>query len=396
MIRKVLLAGVLVFVGFPAVWLGVEHWRGRGQLAEAVRRIEGRGESLDFQGMLPGRVPASSNGMGALIAASQRVVGLSEVMPPSHTVIGPGKAVPGPRMEWWMGSQGTNNWDDLRAVLARNEGPLEGIHAAVARPWRQADLDLSKGFSRMLIPHLAPMKNAVVSLSASALDAAHQGDLAGAVEDLRAMRILEKDMESEPILISQLVRVALGAIANGRVWAVLNAREWNESELAELQGALSSEDFTTAMVRSLEGERAGALYEMRHASSQQLAEIWSGDAMAMALSGGPAPLSVPETVDEAVELAGTFLERLSREILVNVVAPVWRFGWGDQAAAYYLECMDGMLEANRRGMRERSFIPVQQFDLVGRLELRGAGRLRVAFARTSLPALEKEIGRAHV
>ena len=400
MIRKVLLTGFLVFVGLPALWLGVEHWRGRGQLADAIRRIEGRGETLDFQGMLPPRVPASSNGLGALMAASQRVAsqrvaGLAEVMPPAHAMIGPGTAVPGPRMEWWKGVKGTNNWADLRSALVRNEEALDGIHEALAMPWRRAELDLSKGFSRMLIPHLAPMKNAVTSLSASALDAARQGDLAGAVEDLKGMRILEKDLESEPILISQLVRVALGAISNSRVWAVLNARDWNESQLAELQEALPSEDFTTAMVRSLEGERAGALYEMRHASSQQLAEIWGGDAMDMALGRNPAPLSVPETVDEAVEFAGTFLERLSRGILINVVAPIWRFGWGDQAAAHYLECMDGMLEANHRGLRERSFVPVQQFDLIGRLELPGYSRLRGAFARTSLPALERASMKAY-
>jgi hypothetical protein len=395
MIRKVLLTGLVVFVGVPALWLGVEHWRGRGQLAEAIRRIEARGETLDFQGMLPPGVAASSNGMAALMAATQRAVGRAglmppaEVMPPAHTMIGPGTAVPGTRMEWWKGGNGTNNWADLRSVLVRNEEAMDGIHEALAMPWRRPELDLSKGFSRMLIPHLAPMKNAATSLAASALDAARQGDLAGAVEDLKGMRILERDLESEPILISQLVRVAIGAISNSRLWAVLNARDWNESELGELQGALPSEDFTTAMVRSLEGERAGALYEMRHASSQQLAEIWSGDAMDLALGGGPAPLSVPETVDEAVEFAGTFLERLSRGILINVVAPVWRFGWGDQAAAYYLECMEGMLEANRLGIRERSFVPVQQFDLAGRLELPGYGRLRVTFSRTMLPALEK-------
>ncbi len=389
MLRKVVLIGLLVFVGLPTAWVGVEHLRGRSMLSAALARIEFRHETLDLASMLPPAVPFDSNGLPALIAASHRMGDLAGIMPPGFEMIGPARAIPGTRMEVWTARTGTNGWDGLTQALQAHSGDLQDLHAALAKPARRSDLDLSAGFARMKIPHLSPIKNAVVALAASSTEAGHRGDMEGAVADLLGMRVLEGDLADEPILISQLVRVACGSIANARVWSVFHARDWNESELASLQKTLTGGSYTAPMVRSLEGERAGGLYEIQHATSEDLVEMMRGDALARAFGGGPAPLQMPDSVDGAVEFAEAFVQQLGRGVLRCVLLPVWRFGWGDQSAAFSLDCLGSMIDVYRRADRLRSFAETKSLDVEALVEARTAyGLLRTVFARVTLPVLE--------
>lgn len=71
------------------------------------------------------------------------------------------------------------------------------------------------------------------------------------------MRVVESDVVEEPILMVSWHRLCLDRECAGV--AVLNARDWDEAQLARLQAVLPSTNYVTAVVRSLEGEQAGAL-----------------------------------------------------------------------------------------------------------------------------------------
>jgi len=72
--------------------------------------------------------------------------------------------------------------------------------------------DLSKGMGTDL-PHLAPLRTMARLLRFEASIRAHSGDLEGAIEDYHAILELGETLCDEPFTISQLVRVALNAIA---------------------------------------------------------------------------------------------------------------------------------------------------------------------------------------
>lgn len=396
MLRRIVLLGVLVFVVTPVAWVGVEHLRGRAQLAAAVARIEARGETLDLKRMLqPSVQSSSSNGLPSQINASQRLADLREMLPPAFEMLGPGRAIPGTRLDGWPGPNGTNSWEDLAQALSGHATDLADLREAMTRPMRRSDLDVSQGFARMKIPHLLPIKNSVTALAASASEAAHRGDMDAAVADLLAMRVVEADLADEPILISQLVRIACASIANSRVWSVSYARDWDEKQLARLQEALPGWNFVPALARSMQGERAGSYYEIMHAPTKELADIMTGDAIMAAMGNGPAPLQMPTSMDDAAEFADSLMKHFGRGVLASVVLPVWRFGWGDQAAAFSLECMDVLIETLRKAGAANSFAVAKALDLEDLTQARSTYmRLRTVYARYLMSSLGRSVEQA--
>jgi hypothetical protein len=113
-----------------------------------------------------------------------------------------------------------------------------------------------------LFPHLAKIKGVlqVLKLRASAELAAGQTD--AAFTDVKLMFWLCDSMEHEPFLISHLVRIAGRQIATQPVWEGLARHQWSDAQLQDLQGRFARADFTSALDRTLSGERAGGLTVM--------------------------------------------------------------------------------------------------------------------------------------
>jgi hypothetical protein len=106
----------------------------------------------------------------------------------------------------------------------------------------------------ILLPHLGILKHLcqVLALRASARLAL--GETEPAFDDVRLMLFLTQANRDEPLLISQLVRmaeiyIALQPIAEG-------LGQWSEPQLRELQQKLAQFDFLADAKRNLAGERA--------------------------------------------------------------------------------------------------------------------------------------------
>jgi hypothetical protein len=81
-------------------------------------------------------------------------------------------------------------------------------------------------------------------------------DKAGALQDIKLGLRLAEAVGSEPITISQLVRIANLQILMQPVWEGLAQHVWNEEQLAGLQSTLANIRVLEAYGRAVRGERA--------------------------------------------------------------------------------------------------------------------------------------------
>ncbi|MCC7376309.1 MAG: hypothetical protein IT581_16745 [Verrucomicrobiales bacterium] len=395
MFRKVLLLLVAVGVLAPGVWICIEHFRGRHQLAAVLKEFRDRNEPLDLQLLWPGQVPSASNGLNAELSAVARMTELGQLNVPVMMLGGPGKAVPGTRLDGWAKDKAWHTWDEVGAAIDRHAGDFEALQAALERPYRRLPLDLSSGFSKMRIAHLGPLKSAVMCLGVSAIEAARRGDFENAMTDLQLARVVEKDLESEPLFISQLVRLACNSINLRHAWVVLHTASWTPEQLKRLQNHVASGPAAIApILRGLQGERAGVLPELQGRGGYEVTEVFGLSGSSPPAGGAAQTLEVPATVDEAVGMAEPVLVRVVNFLLTRIVFPIWYFGWGDQAIVEYLRAMEVLLESGRQAVSSVEMTRRLNNDLLPRIRPGpGYSRLRSLFASSLMAAFEKAVSR---
>jgi len=103
------------------------------------------------------------------------------------------------------------DWERLSDVLVENSDVLAEVYALANGNGPLYPLDFSQGY-HLPLPHLSTVRSMARLLQASAISRAHSGDEAGAAADLLAGVRLSSRLEEEPLIISQLVRVAIDAI----------------------------------------------------------------------------------------------------------------------------------------------------------------------------------------
>ena len=131
--------------------------------------------------------------------------------------------------------------------------------AAAARPEARFWINYDAGFA-MLLPHLARLKASSQYLSLHATAALKAGDRATALEDMKLSFRLIESIRREPILISQLVRMAMLQIALQPVWEGLADRQWTEADLSVIESELGKLDFLADYQFAMRGERACELW----------------------------------------------------------------------------------------------------------------------------------------
>jgi hypothetical protein len=212
----------------------------------------------------------------------------------------------------WAFSQGTNRSHKTSArepVVATNFssreaanaviqgladfGPvLDELRAASHRPRSRFNIRYDEDNpATILLPHLAKMKHfcQVLQLRASAELAL--GRIEDAKADLDLLLYLSDTSREEPIIISQLVRMAelqlgLQPLAEGM-------GKWTEPQLKELQERVHSFDFCADLKRSLQAERVlfgGGVIDYVRRSSHKLRLI---DEFTGAMEGGDSNAALP-------------------------------------------------------------------------------------------------------
>lgn len=156
-------------------------------------------------------------------------------------------------------------WIELeasRALLGECATELQAVRkAAAAGGQGRFPVDFSAGSSTPL-PHAQEARQVARLLDLDAWVSAHDGKGAQALEDVRAIFALSEALRGEPLFISQLVRIAVYAVACDTAARLMPHCSWNESDLTSLQSAVQSARFKDEMARACCGERAMCVTEL--------------------------------------------------------------------------------------------------------------------------------------
>jgi len=93
-------------------------------------------------------------------------------------------------------------------------------------------------------------------LSLEAQVCAHRGDASGVADSIHAMCKLSNSLEHEPIMISQLVRIAIGGMSAGVCRRLLPYVDFSDADLQRLAEDFRTTRYEGSFRRSLIGERA--------------------------------------------------------------------------------------------------------------------------------------------
>jgi len=146
----------------------------------------------------------------------------------------------------------------LREYLVKLKPALDLVRRAAAMPQCAFERPYATPSFDIALPELGKMRECARLLAADARSRAADGDLKGALQDIRAIQGLAEHMSYEPILISGLVSAACSNIGVDALETVLRSAEPSAADLE----ALSAEElfsFRRVYIRSLRGEHAFGL-----------------------------------------------------------------------------------------------------------------------------------------
>lgn len=240
-------------LGLLGLWL--EHERAKARLAAFKADLIAKGEKLAIADHVPKVPPALSNAAPDFIAAANRLTELkAEWQPARMRMVEPGKA----RVTWRQPELPSDKepdlWPLIIAHVEENRPLLAEMAVALQRPEMVLILDYSKGFT-LLIPHVSKQKAAATTLANAALVDLRGDQASAALTSLLAATRLAR-LNEEPLLISQLVRAAIGQIAAGATWECLQFTGWQDGDLRRLQAEWEAWDMKRGWQAAMNMERA--------------------------------------------------------------------------------------------------------------------------------------------
>ncbi len=143
---------------------------------------------------------------------------------------------------------------DVLFALSKFKENRQLLIQAAARPQARFWINYDNGYASLL-PHLARLKACAQYLSLHASAALQAGERETALEDLSLLFRVTDTIRSEPVLISQLVRMAMAQGGLQPVWEGLADRQWTAADLKVIEGELGRLDFLADYELAMRGER---------------------------------------------------------------------------------------------------------------------------------------------
>jgi hypothetical protein len=160
------------------------------------------------------------------------------------------------------------------AAVAHLEHALAGQEEAIALarslrkyPRGRYALQLKPDVLSTLLPHVQPCRETTWVLDLDSERQLHEGHAHTAAEGIHATLHAGAGLRGEPMAVSQLVRIAIRAVAVRRLERVLGMSELDEKTLADLQEHLAAEAAENLALDAMRGERAAInhLFDNLHA-----------------------------------------------------------------------------------------------------------------------------------
>lgn len=151
----------------------------------------------------------------------------------------------------------------IAALVRLNDFAWSQLQQGVGFEQARYPIDLNLG-SGTLLPHLAKIKRTAQFAQLRAVLSAENGQSHEAADSLVVSLAVAQSVKDEPVLISQLVRVACFAIDTAALQEVLNSVALSSADLEQLSTAFSKAETTDAsgegFTRAFVGERAFDLW----------------------------------------------------------------------------------------------------------------------------------------
>lgn len=273
--------GLVALVTLVALVIAFENWRGKRAWLKFKHDWESKGEAFDVAAVIPPKVPDDQNfAMTPFFAplfdyeyAPFVIFRDSNALQRTHSVALRGKdrlpklaerdkSKPTDLKEWQDHLSNDTNFSssvpgqppaaDILRALARFDDVIAELRAASARPYSSYPVHYHESFS-VHLQHLSVLRSLSDLVSLRVVAELDQGLRTNAFADLKLCLYLGESLKSEPLLISQLVRIALLKSAFSTIWETLD--RWSDDQLAELQRRLAEIDVLTDYPRALRGER---------------------------------------------------------------------------------------------------------------------------------------------
>jgi hypothetical protein len=144
----------------------------------------------------------------------------------------------------------------LRAEVARARAAIELARQLTNYSHGRFPVKWTNDFVSTMLPHVQNVRETATLLKFDGLLRAHDQDLPGALEDVRAILHASRAIGDEQTFISQLVRIACDSVAVMMLERSLACGVAQEGDLAKLQKELEAEAQTPFFMAGFRGERA--------------------------------------------------------------------------------------------------------------------------------------------
>jgi hypothetical protein len=246
----------------------------RQQLAAAVNRVRSLGEPLDgaelnaFYKLRDEQNDRTELYLRALAPFSDNSPYMKDAQ--AMVVVGTGtQVVPSPGDAWAELPQ-VVEFMQRHATVSQWLHEAGGESGSVRYP-----VDFRNGFATLL-PHAQQVRGASRFLELESSLRMHQGDHATAAESLVCQLRMGESLSEEPILVSQLVRLAVFSAFTEQLRKFLNWGQADEADLARLQAAIAEVDMPRSYQRAVMGERAIAYQTMVSEDLRSLQSLQGG------------------------------------------------------------------------------------------------------------------------
>lgn len=260
--RKILVAFLALVLGGLGFGAWKLYYQPKWELEAYKRQLIAAGEKLTIAEMTPLPLPAEVNGTRDLRKAMglmNRGPSLLDTNPPAILrMVAPGKAMVGwqqPMLRDSLRITTTNSWAEAEQAIADCSEDLDALQFLTERSSFDFALEYSQNYS-LLLPHLAPTKQAALRLAHAAMCDLHRGDAASAVKRLRALLAVANGLRDERLVVSQIVRASIVAIGVGASWELLQSPNLTDEQLATMQRDWSKLELVPYLENALGMERA--------------------------------------------------------------------------------------------------------------------------------------------
>ena len=277
-----------------ALFYAEEDWRGWHAWSQYRHQLATQGESFDPASVVPSSVPADQNfALTPLVASCYRRLideNGHEVQPRNTNVTDrftmrfddQNNPTTNHLTDWTLGrrtdlaglrdyyrnraakskfypvpAQPRSPAADVLLALSPYDATVEELRQAAQLPYARFPLEYGKeNPANILLPHLSPMRKAAELLSLRATAELQTGHSDQALADIQLGHYLAGALHHEPILISQLVRIAMLQAVLQPVWEGLADHRWSEPQLVALEDTLAQDDGLADYQLAIHGEIA--------------------------------------------------------------------------------------------------------------------------------------------